>query len=171
MKQTKKKLNKKQKAMLIGVAIVIMIICIIIIRGIVAKNTDTNNNTENISENNNYEYEEKYAEVVDDGTKVNKSEKIKEENKNVGSYEFSGISITSKDNQTLITAKVKNIGSSKTQLTAVDIKLLDENNQEMITLKKSALVDELEPNASTTVTVYCSSDFANAYDAELSISE
>ena len=79
--------------------------------------------------------------------------------------------ISSKDNQTLITAVVKNIGTTKTPLTAVDITLLDEKNKEMITLKKSALVAELEPGASTTVTVYCSTDFANAYDAKLSISE
>lgn len=170
MKQNNRKLEKKQKVMIVGLAIIIVIICIIIIRGIVIKNSNTDNGTNNVAEDINKQ-EEKYVEIVDDGTKVNKSEKIRNENKNTGSYEFSGMSITSKDNQTLITAKVKNIGTSKTPLTAVDIKLLDDKNKELVTLKKSALVDELEPNASTTVTVYCSTDFANAYNAELSIRE
>lgn len=165
MEKNKNKLGEKQKIMLIGLVVVFAIILCIIIRGIVVTKITTN------EKGNNNKNNEKYVEVLEDETKVNTSEKIKKENRNVGSYEFSEMKISSKNKQTLITAVVKNIGTTKTPLTAVDIKLLDEKNKEMITLKKSALVAELEPGASTTVTVYCSADFANAYNAELAISE
>ena len=111
---------------------------------------------------------EEFVEVLDDGTKMNVSNKLSE-TKTFGNYEVSNIQLTENNGQSLILADVKNIGDTKSEVILIDITLLDKDGNEITTI--GGIIGDIEPGASTQLNASATMDFANAYDFSIKISE
>lgn len=111
---------------------------------------------------------EEFVEVLEDGTKLNVSDKLSE-TKTFGNYEVSNIQLTENDGQSLILADVKNIGDTKLEVVLIDITLLDKEGNEIITT--NGIIGDIEPGATTQLNTSATTDFANAYDFSIKIKE
>ena len=96
-----------------------------------------------------------------DGTKVNTSEALKA-NKVVNGVEFSDIQLTQKSGETMITATVKNTGSAAVEMFAVDVTLIDDAGQDIVTV--GGLVAPMEAGATASFETSMTLDYANSYD-------
>ncbi len=153
---------KKNEKMLIAVLVIITLIVIIF----AATRKDSKENPENpgtvtIDKTNEVIVEEKYVTTSEDGTKVNTSEALKA-NKVVNGVEFSNIGLTQKNGETILTATVKNTGSSASEMFAVDITLIDDAGQDIVTI--GGLVAPMEAGATSTFETSMTLDYANSYD-------
>ena len=108
--------------------------------------------------------EEEFVQTADDGTKVNVSEKLAEK-KVVNNIEFTDIQLTENNGETLLIATVTNTGSTKSEMFAVNITLLDENGGEIKTIP--GLVAPLEVGATSQFSSSTTLDYANAYDFKI----
>lgn len=155
---------KKKEKLLIAILITITLI-VIIFAGMRNKDTQDGNNVANqgdIGGTENLEAPvEKYVEVGEDGTKVNTSEALKS-NKVVNCVEFSDIGLAQKSGETVLTATVKNTGSSAVEMFAVDITLIDDAGQDIVTV--GGLVAPMEAGATATFETSMTLDYANSYD-------
>lgn len=157
--QPRKTMRKSEKRLILILIIITIIVTTIYF---IVKN---NNKTEELGgNNNNSQTQEQIKEnfsVLEDGTKLNTSKKIKE-TKRVDGLEFSNIEITEKDNVTIILANVKSITKDIKKDVYVDIKVLDENHNEITSL--SGYIGEIKPNETISFETSATFDFANAYD-------
>lgn len=108
---------------------------------------------------------EKYVQVLEDGTKLNISEKIKQ-TKKVGDLQISDIQITYKNGVTNILATVTNTSSKKSELQNVSIVLSDDEGNTVYTLR--GVLEETEPNGTSQLNTSITADFANSYDLTIS---
>lgn len=108
---------------------------------------------------------EKYVQVLEDGTKLNISEKIKQ-TKKVGDLEISNIQITYQNGVTNILATVTNTSSKKSELQNVSIVLSDDKGNTIYTLR--GVLEETEPNGTSQLNTSITADFANSYDFTIS---
>lgn len=111
---------------------------------------------------------EEFVQISDNGEKVNTSEKLAE-TKTFSNYEVSKIRLTEKDGQSTILADVKNIGSTKSEVVLIDITLLDKEGNEIVTI--GGIIGDAEPGATVQLNASATTDFANAYDFTVKISE
>ena len=159
-------MNDKTKLM-IGILIVILIIGAAILLVTLGNNNNNNQNTQN----NNGEVAtqntvtEKYVDVASDGTKINKSNKLKEAKK-LGDLEISNILLTSKNNESYLQATVKNTGTAKAGDDFITITILDEQGKELTTIQ--TYLSTVEAGEEITLSSKTSTDFANAYDFTVS---
>lgn len=155
---------KKKEKLWIAVLITITLI-VIIFAGM--KNKDNSNDgkvgtiTDGDVENLEVPVVEKYVTTTEDGTKVNTSEALKS-NKVVNKVEFSDIQLSQRSGETLLTATVKNTGSEATELFSVNITLIDDAGQDIVTV--GGLVAPMQAGATATFETSMTLDYANAYD-------
>ncbi len=166
-KKTSKKPKRKTMRKSEKTLILILIIITIIVTAIyfVLKNK---NKTEEIEENNSNQIQDQNEEnisLLEDGTKLNISKRMKE-TKRVEGLEFSDIEITEKDNVTVILANVKNTTNETKKDYIVEIKVLDKNNNEITSL--SGYIGEVKPNETIAFKTSATFDFADAYDIIIS---
>jgi len=144
----RKKFNKKRIALLL---IVLIIIVVAIIIGI-----------GNLRQKENAKISgEEYVQILNDGTKLNQSPKIKEE-KQIEGLTVSNIQLTEKDNISVILADITNNSNQVKGGFTVNIKLLDDTGKTITTI--IGFISEIEPNASTQLSTQTTLDFANSYD-------
>ena len=166
---------KKNKLYIFIISVLIIIIAILAIIIIKQKNIqNTNEATQDIAYTEGIdntisrivEEPKTYVEISQDGTKKNKSDKMKLEKK-VENLVISNISLTSDGNDTIFSADVKNINKYKQQL-KLKITLLKEDGTEWITFYGivSKTEDETTGKISTKIS---NSDFTNAYDVKIEI--
>lgn len=152
---------KKRKKGISIIWVLVLIIAIIIIK--IVNKKDINNKNQ-ISENN--IINEKYVQVLVDGTKLNKSNKLSE-TKNVGDYKISNIQLTMKNNQSVLLADIKNTSKQETDTTLIDIILYDENKNKIATIP--GIISPMKPGETTQLNSSITVDCANAYDFEIII--
>ncbi len=158
-------MKKKEK---IWIAILLVITIVVIIFAVTRKNGSEVANTNSIPDSDTTlveKPEEKFVDIAEDGTKVNTSEALKT-NKTVGNVEFSDIQLTQKNGETVLIANAKNTGSTASEMFAVDITLIDENGNDLVTV--TGLVAPLSAGATTQFETSMTLDFANAYDFRVS---
>lgn len=166
---------KKNKLYIFIISVLIIIIAILAIIIIKQKNIqNTNEATQDIAYTEGIdntisrivEEPKTYVEISQDGTKKNKSDKIKL-GKKVENLVISNISLTSDGNDTIFSADVKNINKYNQQL-KLKITLLKEDGTEWITFYGivSKTEDETTGKISTKIS---NSDFTNAYDLKITI--
>ena len=159
---------KKNEKLLIAVLVIITLVVIIFAATRSKDNSNENalsnagttvtgGDVENLEE----PVVEKYVSTSEDGTKVNTSEALKA-NKVVNGVEFSDIQLTQKSGETMLTATVKNTGSSASEMFAVDITLIDDAGQDIVTI--GGLVAPMEAGATSTFETSMTLDYANSYD-------
>lgn len=156
-------MKKSERRMILMLIIIGIIIIAILVK---VKNGKTNENPINEEQQN--EQIEEFVEVSEDGTKVNKSEKLAE-TKTFENYEISNIQLTENEGQSLLLADVKNIGDAKTDVRLIDITLLDKEGNEITTI--GGIVGEIEPGQVVQLNSSATADFANAYDFTIKTAE
>lgn len=152
-------MKDNEKKMII-ILLIILVIAIIIF--VVNKNKKGNNN-ENVEENNTVE---EFVQVLEDGTKLNTSTKLSEA-KEVNGLKFENMQLTEQNGQSVLLADVTNNSGKATNLTIVDVVLLDKNGQEIITV--GGIISPLQAGEKTQFNTSMTLDYANAYDFKIVI--
>ena len=148
------------KPLFILTVIAILIIgLMLIIRSNNAKKSAQN---EQSSEENTVE--EKYVQVLNDGTKLNDSEKLNKDRSFEGQsdIELSNIQLTSKDGITNLLCDVKNNSSIPLKLQEVYVILRDENGNEIDRIP--SILEDIQPGETKQFSTFVTADYANAYD-------
>lgn len=156
-------MSKKEKQV-IGVLIGIAVIAIIVVLIASGKNKEDENIVNNETVENNTVEEEKYVEVLENGTKLNTSEKLKE-TKEIDGMEISNMQLTEEGNITKLLGTITNNSNTTKGNYEINIKLIDENGKELTTLV--GYIGELEPGESTQLSTSTTFDYANTYDVEI----
>lgn len=108
---------------------------------------------------------EEFVQILEDGTKYNTSDKLKE-TKRFEDFEITNLQLTEKDNVTLLLGTITNVGKTKQGGYPINVKLVDKNGNEIITI--AAIIGELEPGESTQLSTNVVENCANAYDFTIS---
>lgn len=153
---------KKNEKIIISILLLVLVIAIIIFA--VNKNKKEEDNNENINTETENNVTEEFVQVLEDGTKLNTSTKLNE-TKQVGIYKFENIQVTEKDGQSLILADVTNTSKNETDAKIVDIKLLDKDGKEIVTI--GGIISPLKSGETKQFNSSMSLDYANIYDFEI----
>ena len=152
-----KKKEKQMIAVLIAITVVVIIIAIVFNKG--EKEEIKEAKQENVA------VKEEFVNVLEDGTRLNTSNKLKE-TKRINGMEISNFQLTEKDNVTLLLGTVTNTSGTKQGGYPVNVKIVDKQGNEMITIE--AYLGELEAGESTQFNTSSSFDWVNAYDFTIS---
>lgn len=139
------------------IVIIVLVLAIILIRVIISEN-NKENEVQNIVQE---PVVEKYVEVLEDGTKLNTSNKLKEIKK-VDGLEISGIQLTNQNGVSVILATVKNISGRDLGLTVIEVTLYDDKNN--VLEKVEGFVSPVKAGGSVQLNMGVSEDCSNAYD-------
>ena len=164
-KNTKAKTAKQKRNR--SILAIILIVLFIIIAILVFTNILKKDNTiENKTQNETNTTTESYVEELGDGIVLNKSRALNE-TKEIGGFVVSNIQLTTKDGMTTLLADVKNNTGAKTTLKTAEITLLDNNNEELVTVK--GIINEMEAGGTSKLNISMTSNYVNAYDFKVEI--
>lgn len=166
---------KKNEKIMIFILLIVLLVAIIAF--VINQNkNEENSNNENIVEENNISEEnnlieenntvEEFTEVLDNGVKLNTSEELGK-TKQVGSFKFENIQLTEQDGQSVLLADVTNTSAKSTDVTLVDVVLLDKNGKEIVTV--GGIIKALKPGEKTQFNTSMTLDYANTYDFKIVI--
>ena len=141
--------------------IVIILIVGLIVIGVMLATRGTNKKGEETTDT-----EESYTEVLEDGTRINTSEKTKK-TKTVEGLEISNLQITEKDNVTIMLGTITNKSTETKEDITLKIKILDRNGKEITTVEN--YIGKLEAGKSTQLNTSTTYDYADMYDYEVTI--
>ena len=144
--------------------IIILIIVAVVIIGAITLLTRNKGKGNQAGGNEANPPEEEFVNVLDDGTKLNTSEKL-HNTKVVDGLEISDLQLTERGNETVLLGTVKNT-TGTVQTTVLKITLIDKEGKEIKTL--TAYVEGIKPGESTELNVSTTLDYANAYDFKVS---
>lgn len=146
-------MKSKEKKMLL-ILIIVAIAIIAIIWFITRKGKESNQEETN-------QVVEEFVQVQEDGTKVNISNKLKEE-KELDGLKIGNIQLTEKDGQLRLLANVTNTTSKDVDAFFIDIILYDKNGNEIDTIL--GLVSPVKAGQTVELNAGITEDYANAYD-------
>ena len=154
--------NKGINLITIIVILILIIITVVVTRKIIAKNNKDEqvNNVTNQIENET----EKNVKVLEDGTKLNISSKLKE-NKKINNLELKDIQLTYKNGVTNLLCNIENTSETKTDIQNVEIILLDEQGNTIY--KMQGVIEGINPGETKQFNTSITADFANAYDFKI----
>jgi hypothetical protein len=104
---------------------------------------------------------EEFIEVQEDGTKLNISDKLKEE-KELDGLKFGNIQLSEKDGQLYLLSTVRNTTSQDVEAFFVNITLYDKDGNDMVTIL--GLVPPVKAGDTAELKAGITEDYANAYD-------
>ncbi len=107
---------------------------------------------------------DKYVRILEDGTKINNSSKLKETKKFEG-MEITKIQLTYKKGQSILLAKVENKSKKDMETMPIQIVLYDENKNEIDRL--NGVISGIKEGESTELNVGTQNNCVNAYDFEI----
>lgn len=143
-------MNKK-----IALGILMAIVIVVVIVFVATRNRTTENN---VKENTT---KEETVKVLEDGTTINTSEKLKE-NKTIDGMEIANLQLTQKNNQTVLLGTITNNTKEKKGGYPVDITMLDKDGNKIVVLV--GYIKELQPGESTALNVSTTLDYSDSYD-------
>ena len=146
--------RNEKKWILVLVAITVLLIIVLIVKN--SKKEVVKENTQQLGANT-----QEYVQVLEDGTKLNTSTKLKE-TKKLDNLEIGNIQLTNKNGQSVLLADVKNTGSMETQVMLINIVLLDENGTELATVP--GIISPLKVGESTQLNTSMQQDYTGIYD-------
>ena len=164
MSHVKKNRSKFRKIRIATCVTIIIIVFIVCLKILLKKDTD---NTEN-SEKEFVLYNSSIADYVkesEDGTKINISPKINQDMK-LNELEIKNIQLTCKNGITTLLADVSNNTNKDSEMKNINIKFLDENNNEIRTV--NGYIPALKIGETTKLNVSMSSNLIIAYDIKFS---
>ena len=145
-------MKAKEKRMIL----ILIVVTVVIISILVMWKKSTKNN-----EGEQEEIKEKYVEVLDDGIKLNNSNKLNE-TKKLGDLEIRGIQLTYQNGKTELLATVTNTGNTDSELTLIELTLYDDAGNAI--KKINGIISPTKAGESTQLNMGTSLDFVNAYD-------
>jgi uncharacterized protein YpmB len=149
-------MKKSEKKM---IAIIIIIGVIIIGLVLIAKNKNNSNTASDANE-----VKEEYVSVLEDGTRLNTSDKLAQ-SKKVNGLDITDFQLTTKNNVTVLLGTITNNTNQTVAEFEAKIKIVDKQGNELATL--GLLVGELKPGESAQLNTSAPKDYANAYDFEI----
>ena len=160
-----KKGEKKGLLILVAVSIVIILIIFVITRNIGKEELEENKEeqeqkTETVEE----QSPEEIIEVIEDGTIVNNSNKIKS-NKEVAGFVVSNIKLTAKDEDTMVVADVTNKTGKNQEGFLVDIVLVGRNGETLV--KIPGTIIETQNGETIEIRAEITGNYVSAYDLKL----
>ena len=158
-------MKKQEKRMIY----VLLVIAVVVIGGLLLwKNMLDNrileqplNENKKIEEN---KEKEKYVTVLEDGTKLNNSTKLKE-TKQFEGMEITKIQLTYKKGQSILLANVENKTKKDIETMPIQIILYDENKNEIDRL--NGAISAIKEGESTQLNIGTQNNCVNAYDFEI----
>ena len=144
------KINYKRLILLFVILVIVIVAIVLLVQNFTKKDEQ-----EDVYE------EEGYVQILEDGTRVNRSKKIKEK-KHVEGLDIENIQLTEKDNVSVMIADVKNTTKEQKGDFLVSIQLLDGKGQEMIVI--DGYIPKLEAGETTQLNVQTTLDYSDAYD-------
>lgn len=144
--------KKKRRIITIGFITIIVLIAVFITYLIIRKN---NKKPSELGKT------EQYFTVLEDGTKVNNSPKIKE-NKQFDELDITNIELREKGEITQLIATVTNNTNSVKGGYPANMVFVDENNNELAQM--GIYIKELQPGETTTLNASITFNYTNAYD-------
>ena len=149
--------KKNWIALIIGVVLISIILIVVLVRG-------EDNKTQEPMEEIRQEEEEKYLIELEDGTKVNTSEELKNV-KAYGNLRIGNIQFTEQNGRSKLTAEVKNTGNTTHEAEIVKIKIKGENNEIITEIKP--VIGKIEPGETIKLSATITAEVANAKDIEI----
>lgn len=149
--------KKNWIALIIVVVLISIILIVVLVRG-------EDNKTQEPMEEIRQEEEEKYLIELEDGTKVNTSEELKNV-KAYGNLRIGNIQFTEQNGRSKLTAEVKNTGNTTHEAEIVKIKIKGENNEIITEIKP--VIGEIEPGETIKLSATITAEVANAKDIEI----
>ena len=153
-------MRKVRKIIIIGV--IIIIACIVsanIFLKKEIKNTKINENKFEVYDSSIADYVKK----IDDGTKINVSPKLNQDTK-IDGLDIKNIQLTCKNGITTLLADIFNNTNKDSEIKHINIKLLNEENKEMRTVR--GYIPALKIGETTKLNVSMSSNLITAYNIE-----
>ena len=161
-------MKKSEKQMILVLIIVAVIIIAVLVNvrnsrqekvvnnstGNTGTSVQTNPNKSGVTET------EEFVERLEDGTKLNVSEKLAQ-TKKVGNYEISNIQITEKNGESRLIADVKNTSNAKIGMKFAKLVLLDKEGKEITST--DAIIGDVEAGQTVQLIASVTTDFSNAY--------
>lgn len=154
-------MKPNEKKLILILLVITVIVAIIFFATREKKNTEDTNTT--VEENN---VVEEFVQVLEDGTKLNTSTKLNEA-KEVNGLKFENIQLTEQNGQSVLLADVTNNSDKTTDLTLVDVVLLDKDGNEIVTV--GGIISPLQAGEKTQFNTSMTLDYANAYDFRIVI--
>lgn len=151
---------KKKEKILIIVLLIILIITIIFFVKVQNKDSKEQNDIEENFSN------EKYVQVLEDGTKINTSTKLKEM-KEINGLKFENIQLTEKNGQTILLADLTNNNKKRIEFTLVDVVFMDEKGNEIVTV--GGIINPLNSGEKTQFSTSMTLNYVDAYDFQIVI--
>ena len=146
-------MKKKEKRMIL----IIVLVGALIIGGLLIwKNAAKNNNEEGPQQP-----KEEFVQVLEDGTKLNISNKLKEE-KTIKGLKIGNIQLTEQNGQSVLLADVRNEGTQDVEMFLINIILVDKEGKEIATIP--GIVSPVKAGATVQLNAGITEDYANAYD-------
>ena len=140
----------EKKGILTLIVILIIIIAIVVISKVVKEDKE--------------EKTEEYVEVLEDGTKLNVSEQLKE-SKNIDGIEIANIQLTEQNGQSVLLADATNTNNTNTGVMPINIIILDKDGNEIV--KIPGVIAPLKAGETKQLNVGITEDYANAYDFKI----
>ncbi len=167
-----KEKTKSEKILIFGV---IGIIAVVLIIAMTAGNSKNNNQQEIGEEENqkntldviNNEQQEnlEFAQTSDNGSKINTSEKLKEQ-KVIEGLNINNIELKETNQVSQILASVENTTEETKGGFGIIVDVVDKNNNTLVSLE--GYVDKVKPGETLQLNILGTADFANAYDFVIS---
>ena len=154
---------KQKKIVIIGLLIGVVLIAGIIIAVNSGRNTNEDKDKKLQNESIN---EEKYTQIFEDGTKINRSNKLKE-TKKIEGLEITESQLTYRNGTSKFIAKVTNTKKEDIGITPIEITLYDNQNKELE--KIEGIISPIKAGQSIELNVGISKDYADAYDYSIKI--
>ena len=143
---------------------IIVVITIIVISIIIMIKNKSNKQEDMETSKIQTEQQEKYTKILEDKTKLNTSEKLKEDKK-FEELKVKDIQLTYKDGVTNLLATIENTTQTKIEMQNVEIVLLDEKGKELN--KIPGIIEEIEAGKTTQLNCSVTADFSNVYNFEI----
>ena len=155
-------MSKGTKTILIIIEIwVVILVSVVIIKN--AGKEDKIAEAPEVTEENTVE--EEFVEKLADGSKLNKSEELKEEKK-LGTLSIGNIQLREVGGITTLLADVVNPTNTETERKKVKVEILDKQGEVITELK--GIIDPIEANGKVQLNMAVTADVANAYDFRIS---
>lgn len=160
------KSEEKRMILILIVVAVVIIGCLFIWKNSNSEKAETNKGQEvSQTPKQEEEKEEEFVQDLDDGSKLNVSEKL-QESKNIDGLEITNIQLREVNGITTLLADVQNKSNSQTELKTVKIEILDKSGNVITDL--IGVIDPIPAQGKVQLNAGVTADVANAYDFRIS---
>lgn len=143
---------------------IIIIIAIVILVIFVSKKFIKNEReTQNITQEQE-QSQEKYVKFLEDGIKLNTSDKLKKDKK-FENLKIKDVQLTYRNGVTNLLCNIENVSNENLEMQDVEISLLDENGE--VIYKMIGVIEEINAGETKQFNSSVTADFSNAYDFEI----